>query len=165
MTAHPNVCIAAVTSLLESYATRGVFRGFAVSAASAKRATYRLTWHRERVFELTVDVARGTLRLPSMLPAVSPEMFRELKAWVAGRMSEDVPEHRRMDPGRVSVRVSLRNGEPALTVRSLDCDLDYAVRKVVALVHEIYLEFLHDGRYYEWLVETFDLDPDYVQFT
>lgn len=158
--------IAEITSLLESYATRGVFRGFAVSAADARRATYRITWHRDRVFALTVDAARGTLRLPSVLPSVNADMFRELKAWVAARMSEEVPEHRRIDAARIAVRWSrAKSGEPALAVTSLDGDLDYAVRKLVALVHEIYLEFLHDGRYYEWLIETFDLDPDYVQFT
>lgn len=158
--------IAETTSLLESYATRGVFRGFAVSAASAQRASYRITWHRDRVFELSVDAGRGTIRLPSVLPAVSAEMFRELKAWVDGRMSEEVPEHRRIHPGRVTVRLSRqKSGAPAIAITSLDGDLEYAVRKLIALVHEIYLEFLHDGRYYEWLIETFDLDPDYVQFT
>ena len=48
----------------------------------------------------------------------------------------------------------------ALTLHMLDGDVDYGVRKLVALVNEIYLDFLSSGLYFDWLVETFDLDPD-----
>jgi hypothetical protein len=33
-------------------------------------------------------------------------------------------------------------------------------RKLIRLVYEIFLTFLLDGRYYEYLVENFNLDPD-----
>ena len=92
-------------------------------------------------------------------------MFGELKAYIDSRMSSELPEHRRIDPARVSLRITRRKGEPAITITSLDADLEYAVRNLIGLVHEIYLVFLHDGRYYDYLIETFDLDPDYVQFT
>ncbi len=35
-----------------------------------------------------------------------------------------------------------------------------AHRQLIHLVHEIFMTFLLDGRYYEYMVETFDLDPD-----
>ena len=38
--------------------------------------------------------------------------------------------------------------------------MDYAANKLVSLVNEIYLDFLSSGLYFEWLIETFDLDPD-----
>jgi hypothetical protein len=44
----------------------------------------------------------------------------------------------------------------------LDGDLDYAVNKLVSLVNEIYLDFLSSGLYFDWLVETFELDPDHA---
>ena len=37
---------------------------------------------------------------------------------------------------------------------------EYAVRKLVHLINEIYLTFLTDGKYFDYLVETFNLDPD-----
>ena len=154
-----------ISSLLESYATRGVFRGFARGAASPSRATFKITWHRDRLFELTVDTTKRTLRLPSVLPAVSPVMFRELKAFIASRQSDEVPEHRRTDPARATIQLALRKGEVSLTMTSIDADFDYATRKLISLVHEIYLVFLHDGRYYDYLIETFNLDPDHIQFT
>ena len=43
----------------------------------------------------------------------------------------------------------------------LDGDTEYAVRRLVAVVNEIYLDFLSSGLYFDWLVETFDLDPDH----
>ncbi len=33
-------------------------------------------------------------------------------------------------------------------------------RKLIHPVHEGYMDFLNDGRYYEYMAETFDLDPD-----
>ena len=54
-----------------------------------------------------------------------------------------------------------RGGDVALTMTVLDADVDYAVNKLVALVNEIYLDFLSSGLYFDWLVETFELDPDH----
>ena len=71
---------------------------------------------------------------------------------------------RRIDPARARVRCSTTGADAGLTMTVTGGDLDYAVRKLVGLVHEIYLVFLHDGKYYDYLIETFDLDPDYVQF-
>ena len=42
----------------------------------------------------------------------------------------------------------------------LDDDLDHGVRRTVSLVNEIYLDFINRGPYFDWLLETFDLDPD-----
>jgi hypothetical protein len=49
----------------------------------------------------------------------------------------------------------------ALTLAVLDGDVEYAVKKLVSLVNEIYLDFLSSGLYFEWLVDTFELDPDH----
>jgi len=40
-----------------------------------------------------------------------------------------------------------------------DGDVEYAL---IHLVHETYMVFLYDGRYYSYLIDTFDLDPDTV---
>ena len=38
--------------------------------------------------------------------------------------------------------------------------LTYGTRKLIHLVHEIFLEFLAEGKYFEYQIEAFDLDPD-----
>jgi hypothetical protein len=36
------------------------------------------------------------------------------------------------------------------------------VQKLIGLVQEIYMGFLYDGRYYDYMIEVFDLDPDHM---
>ena len=49
---------------------------------------------------------------------------------------------------------------PSLTITAADGNLKYAIRKLIQLVHEIYMVFLYDGRYYGYMLEVFNLDPD-----
>ena len=48
----------------------------------------------------------------------------------------------------------------ALAVVSRDNDYEYAVRKLIHLVHEIFMVFLMEGNYLDYMIEEFDLDPD-----
>ncbi len=154
-----------MTDLLENYASRGIFRGFSRGAATASRASYKIVWHRSQEFELIFDVRKASLRMPSVLPAVGPAMFEHLSSWIAEQQSAETLEHRRIDSAKARVECAMRGKDAALTVTAVDGDVEYAVRKLIHLVHEIYLSFLHDGRYYDYLIETFNLDPDFVQFS
>ena len=49
----------------------------------------------------------------------------------------------------VSIGISIR-----------DQDFEYATRKLIHTVHEIFLVFLREGPYYEYMVEHLGLDPD-----
>jgi hypothetical protein len=42
----------------------------------------------------------------------------------------------------------------------MDADFDYATRKMIHTVHEIFMVFLVDGSYFEYMVEQLGLDPD-----
>ena len=121
-----------------------------------------MLWHRDRVFELVLDEKRASMRIPFVLPdvAAGSAMYGELQDYVASRHSESLPEHRRIDIAKSRIRCSNRAGNASLTATALDGDYEYALRKLINLVHEIYLDFLLDGRYYEYMVETFNLDPD-----
>ena len=147
-----------VAEVLQGFANRGVFRGFSQGPSRAGRATFKLVWHRERLFELTFDERRKTLRFPAVLPGVDAAMFRDLKSFIASRQSEDMPEHRRIDPQRMQVSCSLKAGDVALSATG--DDVENVTRRLVSLVHEIYMVFLYEPRYYDYLIETFDLDPD-----
>ena len=47
----------------------------------------------------------------------------------------------------------------SLVMEVIDGDCEYGARKLIHLTHEIFLTFLVDG-HTDYLVETFDLDPD-----
>ncbi len=121
-----------------------------------------MLWHRDRLFELVVDVPRKTLRFPALLPEVpaASTMYREFQEFVESRQAVDLPDHRRIDKAKATVCCGNKGGDVSVTLTVNDGDFDYGVRKLIGLAHETYLVFLFDGRYYDYLVETFDLDPD-----
>ena len=151
-----------VGDLLEDFAGRGLVSGFSRRETRGGNGEYRLRWHRRQLFELQWIERRQTLRVGCVLPAVpaGSAMYRELKAWLRARQDAALPDHRRCDPDKLGLRTYNRDGEVALTLQVLDGDVEYATRKLLALVNEIYLDFLSSGLYYDWQLETFELDPD-----
>ncbi len=153
-----------VASTLSGYAERGVFRGFSRDAIRRGVATFKIVWHHNRVFLLTFDVAKGELRFRDVLenvPASSP-MYRELKEFVRSRHAADLPEHRRIESDKAQAQAFNRRGNVSLALAVKDGDLEYGTRKFVHLVHEMFVTFLADGNYFDYLVEAFDLDPDHL---
>jgi hypothetical protein len=151
-----------VAGVLAGYAERRVFRGFSRGRTSGAKARFQFAWHRGRVFELTYDARADTLRLPDLLTDVPADlsMDQDLKAFIRARQADELPDHRRLDVRKLQIRTYNRSGNILLVLKVLDGDREYAVRKLVHLVNEIYLTFLADGKYFDYLVETFDLDPD-----
>lgn len=155
--------IETVGAVLEGYARKGIFRGFSPASKNGGRVTFRTVWHRDRRFEWIVDPARGTVRVPIVLPDVPArsEMDCALKTYVKDRHSASRPEHRRIDPGKTEVKTYNRGGHATLTATVHDGDYEYAARKLVNLINEIYVDFLRDGRFYDYMIEAFNLDPDH----
>lgn len=151
-----------VASALEEYAARGIFRGFSRGPVAGGKAAFKIVWHYDCIFELIFDSARSAFRFPFVLgdvPADSP-MYKEFKAFVRSRQSAELPDHRRIDRGKVEIRLYNRDGTISLRFRVKDGDIEYGVRRMINLVNEIFLAFLPDGPYYDYLVQTFDLDPE-----
>ena len=151
-----------VGDILEEYARRGIFQGFSRQGQARKKASFLVYWHRAQRFEWVYDVAAQRLRVVCVLPNVTPNspMHREFKAWLAARRNDSLPDHRRCDRSKMALKCVNRGGQLSVTASLLDGDIDYGVRKMVALVNEIYLDFLSSGLYFEWMLETFNLDPD-----
>lgn len=154
--------IEAVAETLENYARRGVFRGFSRGPVGKDKAAFRMVWHRDRVFDFIFDFHRNTMRFPLVLPNLpaGSKMYSELRGFIKSRHSDKVPEHRRIDSRKAQVRSYNRGGNVSLTLTVVDGECEYCARKLINLVHEIFMAFLIDGSYYEYMVETFDLDPD-----
>ena len=157
-----NSDIEIVADTLENYAKRGVFRGFSRGPVNGGQAAFRMVWHHQRTFDFILDAQKKTMRFPLVLPGVPADsaMYRELKRFIKSRQSDELPEHRRIDSRKVQLQSFNRGGNVSLSLRVLDGDCEYGARKLIHLVHEIFLTFLLDGNYYDYLVETFDLDPD-----
>jgi hypothetical protein len=151
-----------VNEVLEGYAKRGVIRGLGTQSLGGGRAVFTLLWHHGREFELLLDPRRGTLRFPVLLPEVPARsaMDRELRSFVRSRHDGALPEHRRVDDSRAEVRVFNRGGDLSLTLKLKNGDLEYGARKLIHLVHEIFMDFLYDGRWRDYMEQHFDLPPD-----
>jgi len=144
--------------ILKEYAGRGVFRGF---SAHTSEPSFRLLWHRNQFFDLLFDAKTKTLRIPVVMPSVDAAMYAHYKEFVKERCSDAEPEHRRINPKKARVRTACKGGKVGLSVVvAADGDVEYALRKLIHLVHETYMVFLYDGRYYSYLIDTFGLDPD-----
>jgi len=151
-----------IGDLLQEYAEKGFFRSFSRHGGRGRSAEFRLLWHRDQLFQWVWDGAKQALRISCVLPAVPAQssMYRQFKAWLKARHNDALPPHRRCDRNKVAVKSYNRGGDVALTLHVLDGDVEYGVKKLVGLVNEIYLDFLSSGLYFDWLLQTFDLDPD-----
>jgi len=151
-----------VTGILEGYAAKAVFRGFSAHPGAEGRATYHMIWHHDRRFELSLDVGQKKLQFPQVLPGVPARsaMYRELQAFLKVRQSGEMPEHRSVNPAKARLASGNKRGTVSITVTVRDGDFDYATRKIVHIVHEIFLIFLVDGPYFEYMVEHLGLDED-----
>jgi hypothetical protein len=151
-----------VTEILEGYAEKAVFRGFSAHPRARGKAAYRMVWHHDCPFEMLLDAAQKTLRFTEVLPGVPArsEMYRELKAFLKVRQSDQLPEHRRVNPAKARVALGNKRGAVSIALTVKDGDFEYATRKIIQVVHEIFLIFLEDGPYFEYMVEHLGLDPD-----
>ncbi|HLH20314.1 MAG TPA: hypothetical protein VKX45_24015 [Bryobacteraceae bacterium] len=147
-----------VTEILQSYADRGIFRGFSAGPVRNGKATYKLVWFRNREYEITADTRKGVIRCPVVLPQVPPEIYAKLKLFIQSRHTEEVQTHRRIDPAKARANCAIRAGNVSVTVTVTDDDYEYATRRFVNLLHEIFLVFLQE--HFDYQVAAYDLDPD-----
>jgi hypothetical protein len=119
-----------------------------------------MQWHKDRFYDLELDVSKRSLRFPIVLPNAPKPMYEDFKRFVASRQSEETLEHRRIDPSKVRISCSLRNNNISILFIAKDGDFQYATEKLINLVHEVFLVFLRDGLYYEYMIETFEVDRD-----
>jgi hypothetical protein len=151
-----------VTAILEGYAEKAVFRGFSAHPKRGGKASYKMIWHYDRSFELLLDVPAEILLFPAVLPGVpvGSTMYRDLRAFLKSKTSVETPEHRRINPVKARLTAINQSGAVSLKLTVKDGDFDYATRKLIHIVHEIFMVFLVDGPYFDYMVEHLGLDPD-----
>jgi hypothetical protein len=148
---------------LREYAERGVFRGFAAAEHDDGRQEFEFRWLAGATFRVHLDPRARRLVFTDVLPDVPQRsaMDRALRAWVRARSGAGLPAHRRIDPRRVSVACTNRGGKMSIALglrrraaSTAVADWEYAARKGVALVNEIFHGFLR-GPYHEYMVRNF----------
>lgn len=145
--------LAAVRRRLQSYADRGVFRGYTERPARAGRHDFRFLWLAREPFRLTYEPVSGTLTFTNVLPGVRARsaLYAELERFVAGRAARTLPAHRRIDRRRARPGCSLRRGTMLLHVVAKPGCHAYGAARAINLVHEV---FLHLHAYFpEYLWE------------
>lgn len=152
-----------LASVLDEYAARGTLRELCRLETPGGTTEFRFHWFRDREFGLRVDPRRARLVLHNVLPSVAPRspLDRDLRAWLTSRQSATLPAHRRIDAIRLALGWRNQAGVMQLNgALGKDADWRYAARKLVHLLNELYIDFLPSSQHLDWLIETFDLDPD-----
>jgi len=157
----------AVEQIVQGYAERGLFRSLHATTAAGV-ARYEFIWHYDRKFDLRVDPAAQRVWFEQIFPriALQDSLVAEMTAFINGVMSDDTPLHRRVDQRKARLSIDIPTGgqDAAVSIAVIDGDLDYAVRKIVQAVNEIYFSFLPNAAHYEYQVRTLGLSPDAITF-
>ena len=149
-----------LTAALQTYADRGVFRGFRVETASGGRSDYFFTWLTRTPMRLRYEPAKRELRFVDLLPHVSsyPGLTADLRRLVLEHQSSAVPEHRRIDGRRVRLATAVRAGHFSVTLRLRGAQEAYAVQRGVNLVNQLFL--LLQANYPEYLIQCFGFSQE-----
>jgi hypothetical protein len=149
-----------VTAALQTYADRGVFRGFHADAVGRGRTAYEFQWLLGRPMRAVFDARRGVLTFDALFPGIAPASAPAsgLAALVRERTSPRLPPHKRLDGRRARVSGATRRGDWSLTVTVRGRNHEYAVQRALNLINELFL-FLHES-HPEYLVRHFGLSPE-----
>lgn len=149
-----------IGAVMQDYAARGVFQDYRATPVK-NGVDFHFGWLYGQPFTLGYLPGQRRLSLSDLLPNVRANsmMHKEIKAWLKGRASVDLPEHRRVDPARARAAVRLRGGTLSLTLEARsDADYEYCTRKIINLTHEFFL-FLNEY-WADYMWENFKLNME-----
>jgi hypothetical protein len=141
---------------LQTYADRGIFRGFDEVKTRNGRHAFRFVWLGSRPVEFDVDSENGVLRFNKLLPNVPADsaLYSDLSRFLKGRSDPLIPKHRRVEARRATVSCTNRAGNVSIVLSVKDNQYEYGLKKLVNLVHEVFVE-LNDA-HGDYLCENFD---------
>ncbi len=150
-----------VRVVVDYYATRGLLRNVRATSTGGRTTLFQFTWHYNRTFDLLLDLAASQLVFAAAFPNVSPSsaICHELSQYVEAIMADDVPVHRRVDSRKTVVSAAHSGTDMAIVASVVDGDFDYATRRLIQVVNEIYFDFLPKSSHYAYQLESLGLDP------
>ena len=148
--------VVVVRQRLQEYADRGVFRGFTEESLWRGRHRFKFLWLANSAFRLHYSPKSGEFVLRDLLPnvPVHSDVGKDLRGFLKGLTSLDVPEHRRIDRRRIDIRSYVRRGDFSIVVTAKKNEHGYAVQRSVNLIHEVFVR-LHTY-FPEYMWENFD---------
>jgi hypothetical protein len=151
-----NKALRTVREALQTYADRGVFRGF----SEIKAGHFTFVWQLHHQMELSVDTGKGALRFKQLLPNVpaKSDLYAELKGFIQERHNPELPEHRRIDRKRAEASCANRGGFISVSLKVKNNQYAYGVNRIVNLAHELFLHLRE--RWPDYLVENFDVPQE-----
>lgn len=149
-----------IRTALQSYADRGVFRGFSEVKTVRRQQAFRFVWLAPSHMDFCVDQERRILRFAQLLPNIPARssLYQSLRAFIDGRHDAALPEHRRIDRKWAVASCSNRAGTVSISLKISSNQYAYGVNKIVNLVHELFI--LLRESYPEYLTENFDVPQD-----
>lgn len=148
--------LSVVRDILQTYADRGVFRGF----SELKPGRFQFVWMIRHQMELVVDTTKHELRFKQLLPGVpaKSELYADLKYFIAERHDRQLPEHRRVDRRRAEVSCFNRGGMVSISLKVKNNQYAYGANRIVNLVHELFVHLRQTHP--DYLVENFDVPQE-----
>lgn len=150
--------MSAVTEALQSYADRGVFRGFRATSIPRGRVAYEFTWLTGKPVHAEFDSRTNTLRFPALLPAIGKTAAVEMADLLEARRRRATPDHKRLDARRARFDTAFRNGAFSLTATVRGRNHDYAVQTALNLINEMFVTL--QEHHPDYLIEHFGMSAE-----
>ena len=147
-----------IIGALQSYADRGVFRGFRATPRTRGRVEYQFLWLTRKPMTAVFDSRRRLLVFPSLFPGLDRTAAAELRAIVESRTARHQAEHKRLDARRARFTSAVRKSDMSLSVEIRGNNHVYAVKKTLNLVNELFLALQESHP--EYLIERFGLSTE-----
>ena len=147
-----------ITKALQSYADRGVFRGFRATPAPRGRIVYEFKWLTKKPVRAEFDTRTSTLRFPDLFPAIDKVNAAELAAVIEARSKRGVPDHKRLDGRRARMAGASRKGAFTLTVTVRGGNHEYAVKTALSLINDMFVTL--QEHHPEYLIEQFGMSAE-----
>lgn len=139
-----------VRKKLETYAERGVFRGYAELKRAGSKTEFQFIWLEDTQFSLLVDHTKGTLQLKELLPEVVSRDFldNDLREFIKTRTDKKLPAHRRVDSKRAELAYANRKSKVSITLKVLNNQYAYGITKLLNTTNELFAHLhLHHPQY------------------
>jgi len=145
---------------LDSYATRGVFRGLSEEPGRGGKTIFTFRWLLDERFTIVVDAARGTIAFKDVMPNVPArsELYADVKAFVLSRHDGALPAHRRIDPKRAEVACRFSKATVTLELTVHRNQYAYGTAKIIKLVNELFGHLSMHHMPYLW--DNFDVPAE-----
>ncbi|WP_108460979.1 hypothetical protein [Devosia naphthalenivorans] len=141
-----------VPEVLQTYVQRGVFQDF---RPAADKKMFDFVWLNYQRMRVQWQPAQQTIYFRDVIPNVAArsKMDQEIRAFLRGRTTADLPEHRRVDPDAFDLVCENRKSQMSVGIRLKTGTEEEGTRQLMAVMHETFI-FLHQ-RWPEYMYESF----------